>query len=236
MYNTRRANDINWKAAFNTHDLTPQLQNHLTAVYATLTALLFSASVGAVAHLYLNIGGILAMIATFAMLAWLTLMPATPENAQKRLGIAVGFGFFQGAVVGTLLEVVLGLEGGAGIILTAFAASTVMFACFSAAALLAKRRSYLYLGAFLFNALWFMSLLSFVSLFIPMPFFMGIKIYAGLVMFCGFVIFDTQLIVEKAALGDGDYVNHAIHLFVDFVAIFVRVVILLSKNKKRRKD
>ena len=41
---------------------------------------------------------------------------------------------------------------------------------------------------------------------------------------------DTQEIIEKAHLGDMDYVKHALTLFTDFVAVFVRVLIIMVSS------
>ena len=67
---------------------------------------------------------------------------------------------------------------------------------------------------------------------------------------CAFVLFDTQLIVEKRRSGDDDFIwyalsstvvtcfywflyRHSVDLFIDFIDIFRRLVIILGMNKVR---
>jgi len=57
-------------------------------------------------------------------------------------------------------------------------------------------------------------------------------------------MFDTQVIIEKARRGDKDFVAHSLDLFIDFVQVFRKVLILLmqkeqkqdnNKNEKKRR-
>ena len=43
-----------------------------------------------------------------------------------------------------------------------------------------------------------------------------------------------QVIVEKAEHGDNDHIKHALDLFVDFAAIFVRVLVIMLQNAERK--
>lgn len=46
------------------------------------------------------------------------------------------------------------------------------------------------------------------------------------------MVVDTQEMIEKAHNGDLDYVKHAMTLFSDFVAVFVRILIIMVSFPK----
>ena len=65
-----------------------------------------------------------------------------------------------------------------------------------------------------------------------------IILYGTLAVFLGYVIFDTQVILEQEKAGDQDVLRHALQLYIDVVAIFIRIVVILLKreeDKNRRK-
>lgn len=60
-----------------------------------------------------------------------------------------------------------------------------------------------------------------------------LQLYFGLLVFVGYIVVDTQDIIEKAHFGDLDYVKHALTLFTDFVAVFVRILIIMVSQNAR---
>lgn len=58
-------------------------------------------------------------------------------------------------------------------------------------------------------------------------------IWIGLAVFCGFIMFDTQMIIRKARMGDKDFIAHSLDLFIDFVQVFRKVLILLMQKDER---
>jgi FtsH-binding integral membrane protein len=70
------------------------------------------------------------------------------------------------------------------------------------------------------------------------PMMLNLQIYGGLAMFMMYILVDVQVEIEASESGRRDAVSGALDLFVDAVAIFVRLVIILTRNKKeeRRRD
>jgi Bax inhibitor 1 len=60
----------------------------------------------------------------------------------------------------------------------------------------------------------------------PIPALQSLSLYGGLVLFTAFVAYDTQQILDDYKNGVRDTVQHSIGLFIDFVAIFRRVLML----------
>jgi len=220
---------------FANSDLDDRLRGHLTRVYATLGMTLGCAAAGAVFDLSYHIGGLLTTLITLGLMVALGVDRSTSDY-PRRLATMAAFGFFKGVSLGPLVGLAMATDS--SIVVTALLGTCTIFVCFSISAVFAQRRSYLFLGGLLSSVLSALLLLSVLSLFVHNPWLRSIHLYAGLFMFCGYVLFDTQMIIERALAGDNDYVWHAVELFVDFVAIFVRIAIILmeqSSDKKKKR-
>jgi len=224
---------INWAAVSNFSDITPKVKQHLVKVYVSLAAMLGLSAIGAATHLVYNVGGLMTVLACLGLIVLMGITPHRPDTLASRTLFLFGIAFFQGCSIGPLIAYVLEVDP--SIIVTAFAGTVCIFACFTGSALLAERRSMMFLGGLLSSGLSLLCFLGLVNLFVGSMGLYNLHLYLGLLLFCGFVMFDTQLIVEKASAGSDDYLWHALDLFLDFVNIFVKLVSILTKNKKSKK-
>jgi FtsH-binding integral membrane protein len=177
--------------------------------------------------------------------------------------------------------------------LTSPAGTAMIFVSFSAAALVAKRRHFLYLGGILASAISGLCTLRMLNFFMGGTLSAGlfaVELYGGLAMFMCYIIFDTQvctreaslvpetekgsesrkrgfycgarsmlcepgqmcaalaavfsawsvacaqMIIEDAHTGRKDFVAHAMELLLDFVGVFVRLLIILQRNAQRKSE
>ncbi|KAH7514252.1 hypothetical protein FEM48_Zijuj11G0069000 [Ziziphus jujuba var. spinosa] len=198
-------------------------------VYLTLFCTLVASAVGAYLHLLWNIGGVLTTIGSLGCIVWL-LATKTYEE-QKRVALLMAAAVLEGASVGPLIQ--LAVEIDPSILISAFVGTALAFGCFSLAAILAERREYLYLSGLLSSGLSMLLWLHFASsLFGGSTAIFKFELYFGLLVFVGYMVVDTQDIIEKAHYGDLDYVKHALTLFTDFVAVFIRILFIMVSCAK----
>lgn len=227
--------NINFDALFKFSQISSSTRQHLKNVYSSLAVCMLVAAAGSYVHVVTRLfqGGLLSMLGSLGMMVWLMMTPHSSQTEKKRLAILAGFAFFTGVGLGPALDFVIAVNP--SIIVTAFLATSVIFVCFTLSALYAQRRSYLFLGGILTSGLSILLLVSIVNLFIGSALVFKAHMYLGLAIICGFVLFDTQLIIEKAEMGDKDYIWHCVDLFLDFVTIFRKLMVLLAVNEKDKK-
>jgi FtsH-binding integral membrane protein len=224
-------NSWSYDSLKNFRQISPIVQNHLKQVYLSLCCALIAAAVGSYLHILWNIGGLLTTLACMGSIVWLLSTP--PYEEKKRVTLFMASALLQGASIGPLIE--LAIEIDPSILVSAFVGCAVAFGCFSMAAMLAKRREYLYLGGLLSSGLSILFWLHFASsLFGGSATLFKFELYFGLLVFVGYIVVDTQDIIEKAHFGDLDYVKHALTLFTDFAAVFVRILIIMLKNSEKQ--
>ncbi|KAL6768767.1 hypothetical protein ACKKBF_B16115 [Auxenochlorella protothecoides x Auxenochlorella symbiontica] len=216
-------------------DLSPSTQRHMQKVYATLAMTLLFAAAGCYINMLTGVGGMLGVLGFMACTIWLGFTPALPSTLRKREGLLMGAALCLGTSLGPLVNLTYTLHP--GVLLTAFLGTAAIFLCFSGAALLARRRSYLFLGGMLSSVLAVFATMRLVTWFTGGgAALFEAELYLGLLVFLGYVLYDTQLAVEKAEAGDRDTVRAAQDLFIDFMAVFVRLLVILLRNAGKRDE
>ena len=175
-------------------------------------------------------------------LIWFTMTPPTSNNWTLRASLVATFALLKGVSLGPLLNQISSMNPST-VPLALFLTSAI-FACFSIAALTcAGSRTQLLLRGTLGSALTVLSGISIVNLFVRSSSLFSLELCLGLVVFVGFIFFDTQLILAKAKAGSDDVLGHALDLYVNFVALFVRILLILrqkeesqQRKKSRRTD
>jgi FtsH-binding integral membrane protein len=155
---------LNFEALGKFGDLTPKVQRHLMQVYATLSSGLLAMALGVFLDYKFYVSGTLTQILAFAMIVGLTFVAGPifcccPEFSPRslilseladmynRLALFHAVALLMGCNMSPLISSVAMFHP--EIVITAVMATCAVFACFSAAALLAKRRHFLYLGGIL---------------------------------------------------------------------------------------
>jgi len=109
----------------------------------------------------------------------------------------------------------------------------------------AKQEKYLYLGAPLLAGVAIVALSGLAPLVVPatavrtLAVTENLWLYGGLAVFGGFTLYDIQRILHHARLAERglvkrDAVNESIHLELDFINIFIRMVQILGMQQRRK--
>eukprot|EP00514_Thraustochytrium_sp_LLF1b_P005661 CAMPEP_0184524678 /NCGR_PEP_ID=MMETSP0198_2-20121128/9660_1 /TAXON_ID=1112570 /ORGANISM="Thraustochytrium sp., Strain LLF1b" /LENGTH=250 /DNA_ID=CAMNT_0026916021 /DNA_START=145 /DNA_END=898 /DNA_ORIENTATION=+ len=220
------------QAMVGTAPIEKNTQRHLGRVYASLAGASLMAALGCYVFMLTHVPVMLPSLVGMGLIMGMQGMPAYREN--ERMAMFAAFAFSQGMTLGNVVEIALFVDP--QLVLGALLGTLAIFTGFSLAALRSERRSFLYLGGMLSSMLGYMSLGLLANYFFQSQMFWNINLYGGLMIFAGYIVFDTQLIIERASAGDRDYLNHALMLFVDLAAIFVRVLVILLKMQEKARN
>ena len=231
---TRRPMSI--KALTSFSNLTPRMRSHLTRVYSNMLYCCIAATVGG----YLSVigrlpalgwlGGLLSLCCFFYLL--FTRNPQNIKPAAYRFEVLLAFGFLTGFGTGPILRMALAVNP--SIVPMACLSGVLIFLCFSVAALMAERRSMLYLGGYLMTGLSLLLMVGLFNIFLRSALVLNFQVYLGLFLFIGFIPFDTQMILERFEMGDQDHIMHSLDLFLDLVQVIRMLIVIFTKKEDKK--
>lgn len=202
---------------------------YLVQVYRNLAATTGAAALACFLHVHdvlPSLGG-LGFLLSFLLLLGIT-WSRNRLNERLRYGMLLSFGFLQGWDVAPLIHEFYYFDPNT--LVMALISTAVAFVAFSGTALFSARRSYLYLGGLLGT----LTLVSVIGSFFSV--FFSANLYLGLFILCFYIIYDTQVIVERAESGFRDEIGSAVNLFTDLIGIFIRLLVILNRQSKRRRS
>ena len=219
-------------------NLSDPLRSHLIRVYALLTVGVVTAALGCYADMhYLHYGSVTtALIGAFLFGLARSGVTATPKENSVGIALFLLACGIEGMSLSPIIHTAYHYYPQA--LMTALLSSLAVFASFSAAALIAKRREFFYLAGILGTVVSVLSLVSFTNIFLRSGALLDIQIYGGLAMFVAYILLDTQVMIERFENGSHyartNFVRPACDLFGDLVGVFIRLLIILMKKAERR--
>ena len=147
------------------------------------------------------------------------------------------FGFCKGLFIGDLISITNIIDP--NIVKISLSVAIVVFSTMSLIALQVKNRFSLYFGSVLFsclNCLVLFHLIQWVFNIFPVEFVLNIDIYLGIILFSLYICYDTQKIIYDASRNYKDSVFHTLELFLDFVNVFIRILLHLIRKKKNKDE
>ena len=206
-------------------------RSQLTKVYALLTVGVISAAFGCYADMhYFHSGGTFTALAGALMFAGARSLPMR-KGDNTATYMFIGAAAFEGMSLSPLIHTALRYYPQA--LISVFLVSLAVFGSFSAAAVFAKRREFLYLTGIVTSMSSFLFIAYIANVFLRWRVILDLQIYMGLGLMVLYILIDTQLMIDRFENNQyfaGNYVRPACDLFIDLVGVFVRLLIILMRK------
>ena len=199
---------------------------YLRKVYMYTGSTIGVASIGAFGGMLFPISPIVPGLLSLVPL--IGIMMTDPQKSGLRLGMLGAFGFLSGMSAGPMIAMSLQMDP--LILPMALLGSCGIMGGATLASLFAKEGSLLKFGAPLAGLTFALLGLSIVGIFFPHPILFNLNLYGGLVLFTAFTAYDTHTVLEDYKQGNRDVLAHATNFFINFMAIFRRLLFIFMSR------
>eukprot|EP00835_Amoeboradix_gromovi_P003566 NODE_241_length_13209_cov_0.424256.p5 type:complete len:223 gc:universal NODE_241_length_13209_cov_0.424256:4300-3632(-) len=201
--------------------LKPAVKRQVTQVYAWLSFGFVLAICGYV----LPIPRIVA--APVAMLSYIALFGSFSKPYKQAAFIS--FAVAKGASIHFLEFIPQEL------VLQALLYTSLVFFAFSASVLSSPTRYMSYIMSLISTGSMILIANSFASWIFGIRLNLYFELVIGILVFATYILYDTQVMIYKAEQGQIDVLRAAADLYVDAVALFVRIALLLNEKQQKKK-
>ena len=229
----------NIKHIFDSHEISKKTRTHLQNVYYEMTVgLCITAIILCVALFSCSLNNsILPILYSLSIplgliqLGLIIYMLYSKKYDKKSYFYT--FSALEGLVLVPIINIANIIDNSSAV--TALITTIIVFGSFTYLSFRTNKRSVLYLSGILSSCLISLTAISLINLFLHSEILFKIDLYLGLAIFCMYIIYDTQMIIKEADDGNYDVIFHAMTFYLDFINIFIRILVILMKNTNNKK-
>ena len=146
------------------------------------------------------------------------------KNSGWGVAFLLGFTFFMGLMLSRLIEFTLGFSNGAGLIMTAFGGTAIIF-CGMATIATVSKRDFSGLGKFLFAGVLVILVASLANMFLHLPALQLTISVVAIAIFSAYILFDVQQVVNG---GETNFISATLAIYLDVYNVFANLLSILG--------
>jgi modulator of FtsH protease len=213
--------------------------NHTNALYGNTNAVLrntywllalsmlptvLGAWIGVSTGIVVGLGaGISAIIFLGGAFAFMFAIEKT-KNSSVGIAVLLAFTFFMGLMLSRLLTPILGLSNGAGLIMTAFGGTAIIFFGMAFLSTVIKR-DLSSMGKFLFVGALLLLVAGIVNIFLQSSILMMVVAVLAIGIFSAYILYDLKRIIDG---GETNYISATLGIYLSIYNIFQSLLMILG--------
>lgn len=205
------------------------LRNTFMLLALSMVPTVFGAWVGIETGIMSHMRGGLGFIATLVVMIGFIFAIEKNKTSAAGVPILLGFTFFMGIVMSSLLSLVLSKSDGAQIVMMAFGSTAAVFAAMGALAFTIKKDLTSW-GPMLFAAVIAILVASVVNIFVGSTAFMMAISTLATVVFSLFLLYDLKRVVDG---GETNYISATLAIYLDVINIFQNLLALFGMGSSK---
>ena len=146
------------------------------------------------------------------------------KNSAAGVPVLLGFTFFMGLMLSSLIAAVLGFKNGSSLVMTAFGGTAGVFFVMASLASVIKR-DLSGMGKWLFVGAIVMMVGGIINVFVGSSVGMMVISMMGIAIFSAYMLYDVKQIIDG---GETNYISATLALYLDIINVFQSLLALLG--------
>jgi len=168
--------------------------------------------------------GGLGMILSFGIAFGLMYAIQKNKNSAAGVPILLGFTFFMGILMSSMIEFTLGMRNGSSLIMTAFGGTAGVFLVMASLSSVIKR-DLSGMGQWLFMGVVALVIGSVINMFVGSGTGMLVLSLLSIGIFSAYMLYDIKRIIDG---GETNYITATLSLYLDIINVFQNLLMLLT--------